>query len=592
MPLKNSKSKQAFEHNFKAEMGAGKPKDQSLAIAYSVRRKASKKAKGGRVYEKHEHKDAPTGPTEYRNRNKSSDLSGGQRRGPEGYPKYQEQAQNQKGIHTPQSGVTAFPGGKGTSEAGDLAKQRYAGRALPELVEHSKKKHKEKLEEMRAMPAPKLQGLYDGGKVGGAKTSTTGNKTKTGGSNPGGASTGGAGTVTITTRDLGSRGINVSNVGGKTDSKNHGGMDPGDSEEDDMKKMASGGEVNAKNQRRPMPDNRYDDAKMVSQNSGKKPPGQDSMTSRPDIAQSQRGPKTTPIKHPKMVPQNLYSTRLRSEEDDLQYSAGVNNGPQEQPPKHDDEEGANRQGPKVPDMQDEHATHRKPYARGGMIDDMHHASKHDMEPDDHGRELQERDEEAHLLMGADPSEDEGAEDAHSRNEMKQSQSSGDPDMEREHSNGRMAYAEGGMAHEMDDQPHEEAEEEHSDSIAAAIMAKRDRMKDAIDSGARDLDEAVRMASGGSVESGSPDMNYYEGGQVEGSDEDEADIMLNGEEHPNGYYPRNEDEVLKENYMEDMRHVDQPMDSNEKGDSREDAESDKHDMVSSIRKKMMARRQFR
>lgn len=40
-----SKSKKAFEHNVGAEMEAGKPQDQSLAISYSVKRK--KKAKGG-----------------------------------------------------------------------------------------------------------------------------------------------------------------------------------------------------------------------------------------------------------------------------------------------------------------------------------------------------------------------------------------------------------------------------------------------------------------------------------------------------------------------------------------------------------------
>ncbi len=39
MPLKQSNSKQAFEHNVKAEMRAGKPKKQAVAIAYSVQRK-------------------------------------------------------------------------------------------------------------------------------------------------------------------------------------------------------------------------------------------------------------------------------------------------------------------------------------------------------------------------------------------------------------------------------------------------------------------------------------------------------------------------------------------------------------------------
>lgn len=46
MPLVKSTSKSAFRSNIKAEMKAGKPKKQSLAIAYSVKRKAqSKKGK-------------------------------------------------------------------------------------------------------------------------------------------------------------------------------------------------------------------------------------------------------------------------------------------------------------------------------------------------------------------------------------------------------------------------------------------------------------------------------------------------------------------------------------------------------------------
>lgn len=41
MPLDKSESKPAFVNNLKAELGAGKPKKQALAIAYSVKRKAA-----------------------------------------------------------------------------------------------------------------------------------------------------------------------------------------------------------------------------------------------------------------------------------------------------------------------------------------------------------------------------------------------------------------------------------------------------------------------------------------------------------------------------------------------------------------------
>lgn len=45
MPLKKSASKPAFKDNFLAEVEAGKPKKQALAIAYSVKRKAAKEPK-------------------------------------------------------------------------------------------------------------------------------------------------------------------------------------------------------------------------------------------------------------------------------------------------------------------------------------------------------------------------------------------------------------------------------------------------------------------------------------------------------------------------------------------------------------------
>jgi hypothetical protein len=40
MPLKKSKSKAAFKSNVKAEMKAGKPQKQAVAIAYAVKKRA------------------------------------------------------------------------------------------------------------------------------------------------------------------------------------------------------------------------------------------------------------------------------------------------------------------------------------------------------------------------------------------------------------------------------------------------------------------------------------------------------------------------------------------------------------------------
>lgn len=48
MPLIKRKSDKALSHNIKAEMDAGKPKKQALAIALDVQRRA-RKSKGGRI---------------------------------------------------------------------------------------------------------------------------------------------------------------------------------------------------------------------------------------------------------------------------------------------------------------------------------------------------------------------------------------------------------------------------------------------------------------------------------------------------------------------------------------------------------------
>lgn len=42
MPLRKSKSKKAFKSNVKAEIAAGKPPKQAVAIAYAVKRKAKR----------------------------------------------------------------------------------------------------------------------------------------------------------------------------------------------------------------------------------------------------------------------------------------------------------------------------------------------------------------------------------------------------------------------------------------------------------------------------------------------------------------------------------------------------------------------
>lgn len=45
MPLVKSSSKEAFRKNVKAEVAAGKPVKQAVAIAYSIKRETAKKKK-------------------------------------------------------------------------------------------------------------------------------------------------------------------------------------------------------------------------------------------------------------------------------------------------------------------------------------------------------------------------------------------------------------------------------------------------------------------------------------------------------------------------------------------------------------------
>ncbi len=49
MPLIKSKSKKAFGKNVSAEMAAGKPQRQAVAIAYSVKREAEKSGRKAAV---------------------------------------------------------------------------------------------------------------------------------------------------------------------------------------------------------------------------------------------------------------------------------------------------------------------------------------------------------------------------------------------------------------------------------------------------------------------------------------------------------------------------------------------------------------
>lgn len=48
MPLQKSKSKEAFSKNVSAEVHAGKPQNQAVAIAYDVKRRAERSLRKGK----------------------------------------------------------------------------------------------------------------------------------------------------------------------------------------------------------------------------------------------------------------------------------------------------------------------------------------------------------------------------------------------------------------------------------------------------------------------------------------------------------------------------------------------------------------
>jgi hypothetical protein len=372
------------------------------------------------------------------------------------------------------------------------------------------------------------------------------------------------------------------------------------------RKMAEGGHLN---------DEDENGQEQLGKNANKKELYDSDWTGRPTVAQAQKESRTSLSRPPIQGENDFDGNEL--------ISADKPDGYGKQPKKSYDEDGPNRQGSKVPDMADEHSTHRKPYAKGGQIEPGDIKSKNmflrtKMEPEDSGIQSHERSEESDLERGASPSEDEGASDAKSRNEIDPDrQGHSVRDMEREHSNGRMPYADGGMTESQEPDQNEEREERH-DSLAAAIMAKRDRMHAMIDSGAMDMDHAVHgyadgglldkigsaldsavgndkstqdknyqsnnpyKAAGGSVESGSRDMNYAEGG--------EAMLKENNQmEQPNRYYHQNEDYAL--DFVAGDKMPGQPEDSNEKGDDREDDSENKHDHIEIMRRKMKSRKQF-
>jgi hypothetical protein len=361
--------------------------------------------------------------------------------------------------------------------------------------------------------------------------------------------------------------------------------------------MAEGGEVNAKNERRPMPNNTYDDTKMANKNRHMRDNGEDGWTDKPTEKQAvaNNGRMVKPIKRPRMVPSDAFSTKLYDQEGNLQATLHPSQ-PDTQPDKDYDEDGANRQGPKVPDMADTHSTHKKPYAKGGEVEEQDY--KHP------------KNKYEHDLTSDMPSEDEGEMRARHMNELRAAGYGPDvPDMEDAHSTGKKPYAGGGKvsdygmeehteedenpAHDKhssddsEDQPEDEEKMEDEDSIAAAIMAKKHphAMSDS------DMDEMINLYEGGEITEHSDDILSH--GSMDSDDSDQADLSRNHDEDANEEDQASWNALRKENYNDSDLDIDNPRDAAMKGDSEESDSEDDHDedMVSAIRRNMK-KKQFK
>lgn len=272
--------------------------------------------------------------------------------------------------------------------------------------------------------------------------------------------------------------------------------------------------------------------------------------------------KVSRIKHPKFVDSPV-TRRLRDEEEDLMASMPPSS-PKDQPSRSMDEEGADRKGPSVP------ALKMKKMAKGGPV--------REEAPEDAGNPQSRIDTGwGKIIVASEDKEDKDdmklAEGGMINGKLSMSRAEEDgaehpagleedndqmrPSMNDYMSDHEQMLAKGGMLLD-------EMQEEHESSIAAAIMAKRRQAHPM-----QDHDEDMEKM-------------YAEGGMV--------DLSINADEEPNNEDQMSFQALKKENYSESegLRQLNQPKDSNEDGDDREDQRSDRHDMVGAIRKKMRSR----
>lgn len=343
------------------------------------------------------------------------------------------------------------------------------------------------------------------------------------------------------------------------------------------KKMAEGGGVSsAKHQQRPMPEQKFNDSKDVSQNSSKKSLPQDKWTDQPTLKQAQNKPKVQPISHPRMVPSNAFSARLYDKEGHLLERAKP--GPYNEQPEQDmNELEAKKKGPSSKDLS------LKMMAIGGEVenDADHQALKHNKSVDsEYGGGAEQDMAPSPEGLESDNDEMSPSEDEFMSGKMKMLANGGNLEDAPKSKINYVSRPDSGfgaviMKAEGGDVDLDEMENEKHSSIAAAIMAKKDRMNGF--SGSEDEEAAMH---------GLLPMDEMKHKKQMLAGGGEVDIESNGAEEPNDYYHQNEDVVLKENY--DHLGEKQPLDSNEHDVA---IAKDAHDMVDKIMNKMKARKQF-
>ncbi len=247
---------------------------------------------------------------------------------------------------------------------------------------------------------------------------------------------------------------------------------------------------------------------------------------------------------------------------------------------------------KLADFHEKEASGKSKYARGGQIE----ASDEEIHAD--GRYEDD-------LLDLPPSEDEGAMMAREEDEEGQDRQGPEHREEAPHSlHSRMQRDnEANEDHEMElnpahdkhsaddseDQPEEEEHIDHAASVAAAIMAKRERK--AMQHSDSDIDEEMHMAEGGEINEHDDADDIHSKHSIDSdSHSSQVDLSRNADEDANEEDQTSYNALRKENYSETpgLDALDSPEDSNLHGDEEESESENKHDnkLVSAIRRKMM------